>query len=353
MEITTNSTSTDFMKTPDVEAIINDYNTTPAFYLNQTNSSYELASIPLPGLTYTLFGLTWFFTILGLCGNVLILKFRSKSKGHDVLITALASFDSVALLLVAFTQPCVYRVFGTDIRALTTIGCKLIFGASLSALSGSSSVVMLICIERFLAVWFPLRSRYLMSRQTLLRSVWVCVTPMVLTSFVMTILYCEIKDGICHPNFEGSEYSSVLMRMPNTTVYNTSIGFVLIHPMVILFILTPMTIVKLYKRMAIRRQLTTQEQNIGHFQTSVKLTAVSVAHITLLGLPCAVAIAFGLAGSTIDENTLSGLTLAILLNHSINCLLYNIFDEYFRRKVSGLFGFVKEQESGSVMGISQ
>ena len=126
MELSTNFTSSDFMTIRDVETVISHNDaTTPVFTFNQPNSSFDQANIPLPGLTYTLFGLTCFFTILGLCGNfsilTIMLKLRNKSKGHDVLIIALAVFDSGALIQIALTQPCVYEVFGIDVRAITTV----------------------------------------------------------------------------------------------------------------------------------------------------------------------------------------------------------------------------------------
>ena len=215
-------------------------------------------------------------------------------------------------------------------------------GACLSAMYSSSSVIILICIERCLAVWYPQRSRYLLSHKTVLRCVWVSVPAIVLICFVRSILYCEIKDGVCHPNFEGSQYSTVLNKMPNTTVYNAVLGFHLISAMAILAILTPLTIVKLFKQRAIRRHLTTKERNSGHFHISVKLTAVLVVYVTLVVLIGIIAIVVGLTVANLDEITLTGLTLALLLNYSTNILLYSIFDGDFRRKALSLFGCAGE-----------
>ena len=198
---------------------------------------------------------------------------------------------------------------------------------------------MLICIERFLAVWFPHRFIKLLSRETVLMCVWVCVIPIVLVLGVMSILYSEITNGICHPNLEGIEYSSVLKRMPNTTVFSAIFVYLLISSMVILFVLKPLTTVKLYKRIAIRRQLTTQERNIGHFRTSVKLMVVLVANVTLVGLPAVMAVAIGLTGTKLEGNALSGATLGLLLNHSKNFLIYNIFDGDLRMKALNLVCF--------------
>ena len=104
-----------------------------------------------------------------------------------------------------------------DIRAITTIGCKISRAVLFPAMFSSSAIVVLICLERFLAVWFPLKTRSLLSEKNIFRAILVCVTPIVLIYVATSVLYCEIKDGVCHPNFDGSEYSTVLKKMPNTT----------------------------------------------------------------------------------------------------------------------------------------
>ena len=115
--------------------------------------------------------------------------------------------------------------------------------------------------------------------------------------------------------------------------------------MLILSIFTPLTIIKLCKQMIIKRQLTTAEPNATEFQTSAKLVAVVVAHITLLGLPIVGAILFSFIGIIPSGNTLSLITIPLLLNHCINFLLYNIFDTEFRRNVFALFGYIKKDKN--------
>ena len=332
-------------------------NKTEWSYFNKTSSTWnstsevETASTHLTWVTYTLFGLTCCFVVLGLCGNGLILvhvsmlKFRRRSHGHSVLITTLAICDSVALISAALPQPCVHDVFGMDIRALSTIVCKLSWVILFPSMFGSSATVVLICMERFAFVRFPLQSKKLVSPSNILKAVCICMSLIVVVYATMAVLYCEIKDGVCHPNFEGSEYSTVLKRVPNTSVYIAAMGFITVTSMLILCICTPLTIVKLYKQMAMRRQLTAKEQSTRHFDTSVKLIAVVIAHITLLGLPVIIAIAFGFFGIVPGGNTISALALAILLNHSINFLLYNIFDTEFRGNMLALFGIkVKDRK---------
>ena len=202
------------------------------------------------------------------------------------------------------------------------------------------------CHGSFLVVWLPHKSRFLLSRKTVLRSVLLGVAPIIIICFSVSILYSEInEDGICDPNIQGHIYSSVLNTMPDTTVYK-ALMILLISPSVILLILTPITVCKLYKRIPVRRQLTSKERAVGNFQISVKLTAVSMTYLTLIVLPLITV--FGLAsnGIKVEKDVRSGLILSVLLNHSANFVLYNIFDGEFRKKTAIVFGFGKRDQDG-------
>ena len=345
MNATSTFTSIDCLETNDIEANSSFDNVTQSLHCNQTSSLLTQAGSPLSTLTYVSFGLICAILILGLCGNLLTLtitiKFRNMLKDHDILITALAICDSAAVILTPFNSPDVYEVLGTDITAVTTIGCKLFLGVWLSLLISSSAITLLISIERFVAVWFPLRSRHLLTRKTILRSVCVSVVLSFLTFITLCILYCEIQDGLCYPNFDGSEYSTVLKQMPDTTVYNGFIAMPSVIVIMTMCILTPMTIGKLIRHMAIRRHLTTQENNSSdQARITMKLTAVAIAYLFLIGLPFMAGSLIGLTGINIHDVRIlqSGLIFAVLINHSTNFFLYNVFDNDFRKKVVSLFG---------------
>ena len=255
MGLSTNVSSLNFTTSSDV---IGHNSTAHVSSVNQTNATYNVERISSPGTTYTIFGLICFVAILGLCGNFSILAFmskmRSQLKGHDVLITVLAALDSLAITTITFTTPYIDEAIGMDITAISNISCKLYYSVFYSSIYDSSLVVVLICIERFLAVWFPLKSRSLLSPTTVRRCVSVFLTPLVLAYCVTSILYCEVDgDGICNPNFDGSQYSTVLKRKPNTTFYNILIAIPSVCTLVILPILTPLTIVKLFKHATSRR----------------------------------------------------------------------------------------------------
>ena len=283
-----------------------------------------------------------FFTAIGLLGNSLILigmfKFRRHFNGHSVLITSLAVCDMFVLISYVLAEPCVHDLLGIDVRAISKVSCKIAWAILFTTSFSSSAIVVLIGIERFVAVWFPLTTTRNLSTKKMWKLVGSCVTPIVIIYATMPILYCEIKDGVCHPNFEGSEYSTVLNRMPNTTVYSASIAFMHILFMLILSVTTPLTVVKLRMQIVLRRRLTS-EANDTHIATSIKLMAVVIAQMTLNGIPSIMAVSFGLFSTILDKNTISALALPIALSHSINFLLFNIFDKQFRKNVVAPLGF--------------
>ena len=111
----------------------------------------------------------------------------------------------------------------------------------------------------------------------------------------------------------------------------------------------------MYTHCLIRDHLTRIEQEIGHFRVSVKLTAVVVAFVLLVALPVAIHLTVGMTGTQLidwSQSFLSWLMLAMILNHSANFVLYNIFDRRFRRKALRLVRLTKEQLSTRIMKIT-
>ena len=332
-------------------ALVNPNNFTEN-YLNNMNSSYAISDTPISGLTYALFTLTCFVTVLGLFGNALILvvTLRRKTeplKAHDILISALAVFDGIALASTAVSLPSVIDIVGLDIRAISNVGCKVFMSVFQPTAISSISIVVLICIERFIAVCLPFRAKQLLSPKRVSRCLGIVVGVISIVYVTMAILYSETDDGICDPNFSGKIYSSVLKRIPNTTFFIGILGLQLTICFIILLALTPMILVKLYQQNNARRQFTANERDNDNFQISVKLTSVVVVFLMFVALPNGIAIPIGLGGTQLSDTSKAGdilqwLSLLFLLNYSINFLLYSIFDSQFRKKALEIFGFVRE-----------
>ena len=322
-------------------------NTTMRMTFDLPNSSLDSQTVSV--LTYTLLGLILFIMVLGLCGNLVTLvimwQSRQTQRSHDVLITALAISDCVALIPTTLSHSSVSKVVGVDIRAITSVGCKLYAAIWQSATTSTLSVVVLISIERFVAVWFPLRAAVWLSPKRIMRSVLGSVAFNVLFMFTMNILFCDVEDGKCVPVLGGNEHGTFLKAVGN--LYSVTLA-ILPTSTILLIILTTLTILTLYRQRSRRRQLTQQQQQQGGVQlkTFVKLVAVVVEHILFVGLPGAFGFVMGMSGAEPPnpDNAGAGLDMmiyALLVNHSTNFILYSVFDSDFRKKVVNLFTCVQ------------
>ena len=345
-------TSTVCIQAADFQTNITNVNDT----CNQTFTFPTSVGVEITALTYISFAVICTFLLLGMLGNLLTItvtvKFNEALKSHDILIIALALCDITMVTTTPFNHPDVLDVLGMDIRAVTTLVCKLYMGLGQSLRFSSVAIKVIVSIERFVAVWFPLRARFLLTRQRILRSVCVSVSTCFLIYVTMCILYTEIQNGLCNANFSGSSYSTILHQMPDTTAYNALIAMMHIISVLILSSLTPLTIHKLVKQGAIRRQLTGQNNEIvgQSVRITMKLVSVVIAYVALVGLP---SIVLGAAAQmSINIYSVRGLHSAIIysfvIDQSTNFLIYNAFDREFRKKVVDLFGLYAQEKPPNV-----
>ena len=103
------------------------------------------------------------FSILGMFGNILTLIVTIDGhygkSAHGLYITAMAVADIVFLTTQPFNRSFAYYLFGRDIRATSIALCKVYYFFLRWTRPMSSLVIVLICVERFVAIWFPLKSR--------------------------------------------------------------------------------------------------------------------------------------------------------------------------------------------------
>ena len=310
------------------------------------------ADSPITTLSFISFAVICTFTVLGILGNFLTLtvtlKFQKHLKSHDILIVSLTVVDIVAIIATPFNHPTVYEVLGMDIRAITTVGCKLFLSIWQSTGFSSSAILVLISIERFVSVWFPLKAKYLLTRERISRSVFVSVSVIFLVYVTLSVLYCEVQNGVCYPNLDGSAYSTVLQQMPDTTVYNTLIAATFMATALTLSTFTSITISKLIKQSAIRRSLSTPNSTSqsDQWRITAKLSAVVIAYLVLVSLPGIASGVTGQMGINIhDVRALhSAVIYGFIINHSTNFLIYNVFDSEFRKSVVSLLGVLFGKE---------
>lgn len=87
--------------------------------------------------------------------------FRSNTYG--IHLTALAVADILNVILSALFKDSTVYFLDTDIRVESVIMCSLILYLMSAAKGFISSNIAFISIERFIAVWFPLKAKHLFS----------------------------------------------------------------------------------------------------------------------------------------------------------------------------------------------
>ncbi|XP_062604865.1 neuromedin-U receptor 2-like [Saccostrea cucullata] len=312
-------------------------------------------------LSYTNYVLLPLLLVLGLTGNTLtVIIMQTKRYSHltsRLFLIALALSDSVLLLTQPLNKNFVLMYLGTDLRALSSIGCKAFFVIFKTAKMSSSWFLVFICWERFVAVWFPLKAKIICTKR-------VAVALIVLV-YVFILTYTSIwsyasqitKNNICHPDvydksdpYEVSRFGTFLLG--GLSIYS-------LIPMCFLVTMTPLISIKLSRQgrkrksmmgKSVRRKTASQDTN----RTTVMLVGVMVAYILLISPVTALHMsAFFLRLNAFGSNALGFLVFKEVsqileqLNYAINFFLYVLTSSMFRNGLEELFGCRNSKSPGT------
>ena len=273
--------------------------------------------------------------LIGLFGNTFtIIVMRSKryrSSSTGVYLTALALSDVTFILAFPFVKSTTIDLFNIDVRAVSVIGCRLFYAVFRGTKICSSWFVVLICIERFLVVWFPLKAKVISNKRVALISV-ACVLVAEFTFEGARSGGIFVVNGLCLPYYETPETKKMAaaMILTGTVLYN-------VIPTIILICATPMTMIKLFYHQRKRREMATYTGSDETSRITVMLLSVTVAYIILV-TPIAVAhsVAF-FQGDNIYLSKEPGIIIfreiaQVLeqINYVINFFLYVISNASFR-----------------------
>ncbi|KAK6179059.1 hypothetical protein SNE40_011505 [Patella caerulea] len=278
------------------------------------------------------------FLLLGLSGNTLtiivMLSKHFRKMSVSIILVALAFSDTTLIILLPFNKGFVREILGVDIRALSSIGCKLFFLIFRSAKMTSSWFVVFLCLERFVAVWFPLKTRFICTKRN------ACIGLMIVYGFLFSFngawtFASRLANGACIPHYPEPAYLSAIFIVLGTIIYS-------ILPICLLMILTPLICYKLFQRIKVQKALSSGNQNISEEvrKTTTMLIGVSIAYIVLVS-PIAIAhLVFYNQGLNIFESTEPTMVIyrevaQILeqLNYSINFFMYVLCSKSFRDRV--------------------
>ena len=254
---------------------------------------------------------------------------------HGLYITAMAVADITFLLTQPLNRRFVHDLFGRDIRSYSIIGCKIYYFFLRWARPMSSLVIVLVCFERFVAIWLPLKAKLFSSRRIAI--IEICGI-FLLTCFVsgFRTQTVGIQNSVCLAvvltpyNKHLSAVCSVMGIAIRTLV-----------PTLMLLILTPPTVAKLFYQRHLRRQMCNGKtyQSDETFRVSLMLLSVAVAFCVLVTPFCLIYHGYLFIGTNIVSTSTPAMRIlneVRLICEQINCvinfILYVLISRIFRRE---------------------
>ena len=324
------------------EAIISSTNMT-TFGMNYTLNATSMGAEwePPTWFTYVMTIVNLLLFAFGMIGNSSILSavLRSVNRTHpyNVLIIALAISDKLALATNTVNLLDLLEIFPVDVTALSNIGCAIDLSVRTFGSFASVSITTLICLERFVAIVYPLKFRLVWAKKFTFVSLSVCVGFDLVAGSLLSGLYSEVHDGQCHIN--GNSDQIIPYTPLRVVLYSVAVAI----PVLIVASLTPIIIYKLYKQHAGRSELSNQAPSGGLFQRNLMLTSVVIAFIILYVIPSTVYLLLGMDAHSDTETTPYPVAKICILtclqvNHSINFLFYGISNDKFRKQLVDQFG---------------
>ncbi|CAC5417243.1 unnamed protein product [Mytilus coruscus] len=284
-------------------------------------------------------------TIVGVTGNIFtIIVMRStrfSKTTSSILLIALAISDTIFLIIQPFHKEFVTKLVGLDVRAFSDVLCKLYFITLKSSKMMSSWFVVGLCIERFVAVWFPLKAKLIVTKRAVILMISVIVIVIATFNGCWSYAY-KITNGECHHGGYNHNSTQEVQLFGGMMLAGLSLYSMI--PIPVLVILTTLIIWKLLIQMRDRRSMTAKSKDGIHIKITVMLIGINIAFI-LLVFPVSF---FQLAAfqSKSHGHANQHIWLKILkkaaqgleqVNYGINFFLYVLTSQQFRIVFLGLF----------------
>ena len=256
-----------------------------------------------------------------------------RNTAHGLYITTMAVADITFLLTQPLNRSFVHDLFGRDIRSYSVIGCKIYYFFLCWARPMSSLVIVLICFERFVVIWFPLKAKLFSSRRIAIIEVCGIFS---LTCFVsgFSTLTVNIKNNVCMAVVltPYNKHLSALCSIMGITIRT-------LIPTLMLLILTPPTVAKLFYQRHLRRQMCNGKtyQSDETFHVSFMLLSVAVAFCVLVTPFCLSYHGYLFVGTNIVSTSTPAMRIlneVRLICEQVNCvinfILYVLISRTFR-----------------------
>lgn len=306
---------------------------------NKTDNSSVSNSMPKFLIEYIAFPVFATACITGNIINIFVMLSSSlKRASSTYILVALAVSDSTFILLWPFNKSFVRQLFATDVRSLSDASCKTFFFIFKTVKMSSAWFVTLISIERFIAIWFPLKAKIINTKKMILIEIISVVLFLSVVNGAWSVS-SKIINGSCVPHADVEGYPNMKQ---NFVVYG--IVFVFILPTVIMIILSPLTALKLCRQYKSRVQMTNNVKDPSvntsasdTIRATVMLLSVTLAFVLLMTPITFSHIYMVLIGQDIFETSESGLMIyrnvsqvLELTNFTINFFLYVLISKSYR-----------------------
>ena len=263
-------------------------------------------------------------------------------------ITALALSDTGMLLMTPLNKMFVRDLIGVDIRSMSGITCLVFFWMFRTWKMTAAWLVVLLCGERLVAVWLPLKVASINTN----RNISICIITIYVIIGTYDLIWASFSDklihGTCVPNAATGENAHV-----TTWLMPIGVNVYSVIPCIALIVMTTLIVLKL----TILSPYTLSEASPS-FRNSIRITimllAVAIAFFCLV-VPVGVShlVTFLWKTSLFESNspevkTFREITQFMeLLNHSINFYLYGIFSSSFRKQLIEMFTCMKNNRQVS------
>jgi hypothetical protein len=285
--------------------------------------------------------------LVGCVGYVLtvcVMNLNSFSKlSARVFLIALAFSDTTVILTQPLHKMFIIQVFGLDIRAISSFGCKLSFWFFRTGKMMSSWFVVCICVERFVAVLFPFKVKILFTKRRSYVIIAIIFLALGIFNFRWSFSSNVLNNGICVS--EAIDKTDPREVLDYRIMLFLGISLLVIVPVSILLILTPVIIIMLRKQALNRKNLTKSGKHDKQVLKATTMLMSVIVALVVMATPFGVFHVISLFKGKLlhEENTTlyqigRGIAETLdQLNYTVNFFLYVLASCQFRVAVVALF----------------
>lgn len=311
------------------------------FYLFQQVSSGESLTISSGSMEFSwleYFTVIGTFTVVffGLFGNAMtaavLTRKRFRSRNVSIYLLALAVVDSLFLVSNTMVSYSIKLLGGTDIQGLSDFGCRLAKYVLMSSRAMSAWFVVVLTVQRLLAMSIPHLAQVLSTRRRAYISTAVIIFIVLgLYSYLFFVL--EVREGtrVCHWK-GGFQRISTLLNIIDLLFYS-------LIPAVILATCNSILIYMLFYSEELRKEATKNSRCCGSGAESRSVTVVLVlmsVSFIILTLPMTFHQVIHTVGFR-PPIPYALLYILNLINHAANFLLYCVSGPTFRSEIRDMF----------------